>query len=161
MSIKKLRRYLHQQFDYVSMLDRECDPRHLLNMEVGEIVEEARRRCCEHGFQDIGDTAIVLSPRSALPILGRLLAWAREQKSKDDWLTPPQVAKMIGVKPDKILYWIHTGQLPAVNVAKKEGGRPQYAVTATGLDVFTTRRSTRPPVKVKRARPQSSAKIYV
>ena len=103
--------------------------------------------------------ATVLSPRSALPILGKLLAWAREQKSKDDWLTPPQVAKMMGVKPDKILYWIHTGQLPAVNVAKKEGGRPQYAVTPAGLDIFTTRRSTRPPVKVKRARPKSSGRF--
>ena len=45
---------------------------------------------------------------------------------------------MMGVKPDKILYWIHTGQLPAVNVAQKEGGRPQYAVTPAGLDIFTT-----------------------
>ena len=25
----------------------------------------------------------------------------------------------MGVKPDKILYWIHNGQLPAVNLAQK------------------------------------------
>jgi hypothetical protein len=98
--------------------------------------------------------ATSLSPRLALPILGGLLTWARQQRSKDDWLTPPQVAKMMGVKPDKVLHWIHAGILPAINVATKEGGRPQYAVTPTGLDIFTTRRSTRPPVKVKRARRQ-------
>ena len=154
MSIKKLRRYLQEQFDYVASLDRQCDPDDFINMEVGQIVEEARRRCCEHGLNDVGDVATSLSPRAALPILGKLLTWAREQKSKDDWLSPPQVAKMIGVKPDKILYWIHTGVMPAVNVAQKEDGRPQYAVTPAGLDIFTTRRSTRQPVKVKRARRQ-------
>ena len=137
MSIKKLRRYLHQQFDYVSMLDRECDPLHLLNMEVSEIVEEA------HVGVAVSTASRTLatqrpSYRRDRHCQSSADCWrVREQKSKDDWLTPPQVAKIMGVKPDKILYWIHTGQLPAVNVAKKEGVRPQYAVTATGLDVFT------------------------
>jgi excisionase family DNA binding protein len=159
--MKHLRKFLKEQFDYVAILDRQCDPDQTINVEVAEIVEEARRRCCEFGFSEIGDVEIVLSPRSALPTLGKLLSWAREQKSKNDWLSPPQVAKMLGVKGDTVRHWIHSGQLPAVNVAKKEGGRPQFAVTPAGLDIFATRRSTRPPVKQKRARPKSPGKVYV
>lgn len=159
--MKRLRKYLREQFAYVVFLDMQCDPAHVIYLEVAEIVEEARRRCCEHGFNNIGDTAHSLRPREALPILGKMLVWAREQKSKSDWLTPPQVAKMMGVKPDKVLYWIHTGQLNAHNIAKEEGGRPQYAVTPADLDIFKTRRSTRQPVRVKRARPKSSGKVYV
>ena len=45
---------------------------------------------------------------------------------------------MMGVKPDKVLRWIHMGELQAINVATKEGGRPQYAVTPAGLGIFTT-----------------------
>jgi len=158
--MKKLRKFLREQFAYVESLATDCDPDQSINLEVARIVEESRRRCCEFGFDEIGEVATVLSPRSALPIFGKLLQWAREQKSKTDALTPPQVAKMFGVKPDKILYWIHTGVMPAVNVAKKEGGRPQYAVTPAGLDIFTTRRSTHPPVKVTRARPMSFDRVF-
>jgi len=160
MSIKNLRRYLQQQFDYLADLDRQFDPDNVVHLEVGEIIEEARRRCCEHGFQEVGEVATSLSPRSALPILGKLLTWARQQRSKDDWLTPPQVAKMMGVKPDKVLRWIHMGELQAINVATKEGGRPQYAVTPAGLDIFTTRRSTQRPTKVKRAQPEPCGKYH-
>ncbi len=159
--MKKLRKFLQEQFAYVESLDKQCDPDHAINLEVADIVEEARRRCAEFGFDDFGEVAHSLSPREGLPILGKLLTWARGQKSSTDALTPPQVAKLLGVKGDTVRYWIHSGQLPAVNVAQKEGGRPQFAVTPAGLDVFTTRRSTRPPVKVKRARPKSSGKVYV
>jgi len=125
-------------------------------------VEEARRRCARFAFDDLGDELTVISARSALPILGKMLTWAREQKSKGDWLTPPQVAKMMGVKADKVLYWIHTGQLHAHNIAKEDGGRPQFAVTPTDLEAFKMRRSTRQPVKPKRARPvRTSRKVYV
>lgn len=158
--MKTLRRYLQQQFDYVADLDRRCDPDQSIQLEVGEIVEEARRQCCKHGFQKVGEVATSLSPRSALPILGGLLTWARHQKSKDDWLTPPQVAKMMGVKPDKVLHWIHMGELQAINVATKEGGRPQFAVTPADLDVFTMRRATQRPTKVKRARAEPCGKYH-
>jgi len=160
MSIKKLRRYLQQQFDAVASLDRECDPDYFVDIEVGQIVEEARRRCCELGFDEIGGEVGTLSPRNALPILGTLLTWAREKRSETDAMSPPKVAKMFGVKPDKVLYWIHSGQLEAVNIAKDEGNRPQYAVTPAGLDTFTRRRSTRPPTKMRRQRPRPSGKVY-
>ena len=161
MSIKKLRRYLQQQFDVVASLDREYDPDYFVDIEVGQIVGEARRRCCELGFEEIGEEVNTLSPRDALPILGKLLTWAQERRSETDAMSPPKVAKMFGVKPDKVLYWIHSGQLEAVNIAKDEGHRPQYAVTPAGLDTFTRRRATRAPVRTRRTRRPSSGKVYV
>jgi len=160
-TMKKLRKFLKEQFDYIATLAKECDPDDSIYLEVAEVVEECRRRCAEFGFTEIGEEATVLSPRSALVIVGQLCQWAREQKSKEDWLTPPQVAKMVGVKSDKVLYWIHSGQLQAVNLAQKEGGRPQYAVTPADLDIFKTRRSTRAAPKPRRARRESLASVYV
>ena len=82
--MKKLRKFLREQFAYVESLATDCDPDQSINLEVARIVEESRRRCCEFGFDEIGEVATVLSPRSALPIFGKLLQWAREQKSKTD-----------------------------------------------------------------------------
>jgi hypothetical protein len=68
----------------------------------------------------------------------------------------------MGVKADKVLYWIHRGELPAVDVAQKEGGRPQFAVTPADLEAFKMRRTTRQPAKPMRARPVRTArKVYV
>ena len=39
-----------------------------------------------------------------------------------DKLTPPQLAKMWGVGPDKVLAWIRNGVLQATNVAASRGG---------------------------------------
>jgi len=159
-NIKKLYSWLREQCDYVATMAREFDPDPCNDLEAAEIVEEARRQCARFGFDDFGEQVHVISARSALPILGKILTWARGEKSKGDWLTPPQVAKRLGVKPDKVLYWIHRGELPAVNVATKEGGRPKFAVPPAALETFKTRRSTQPPVRVKRARPEPCGKYH-
>jgi len=161
MSIKKLYSWLREQCDYVATMAREFDPDPCNDLEAAEIVEEARRQCSRFGFDDLGEQVHVISARSALPMLGKMLTWARQEKSKGDWLSPPQAAKVLGVKSDTVRYWIHTGQLPAVNIAKKEGGRPQFAIPPAALETFKTRRSTRQPVKPKRARPvRASRKVY-
>ena len=148
--MKTLRRFLQEQFAYVESLDKQCDPDHVINLEVAEIVEESRRRCAEFGFDDLGDEVHSLSPRSALPILGKLLTWARGQKANTDALTPPQVAKMLGVNTGKVLSWIRTGQLKAANVTKKPGGRPKYRILPVELQVLLARlQPTPPPVKTR------------
>ena len=79
---------------------------------------------------------------------------------KSDSLTPPQVARRLGVNPDKVLRWIRSGELSAVNVTTKPGGRPKYRIAAADLDTFKNRRSPQHRVKPKRA-VKSSGKIYV
>jgi excisionase family DNA binding protein len=68
--------------------------------------------------------------------------------------TPPQVAKLLVVKPDKVLTWIRSGELPAINVAtdRKLGKRPRYRIDPTALESFKLRRAITPPRKASRSR---------
>lgn len=65
--------------------------------------------------------------------------------------TPPEVAKRYSVKPQKVLAWIRSGELVAVNVAERANGRPRWRVSEEALETFERRRSSRPePTKTSR-----------
>ncbi len=76
----------------------------------------------------------------------------------NETLTPPQVAKQLGVNADKILAWIRSGELTAINVAQNLGGRPRYRVTSQDLEQFQDSRRTRKPVRTVQS--QLSGKTY-
>ncbi len=42
--------------------------------------------------------------------------------------TPPTIARMLGIKVDKVHTWIRAGDLKAVNVAQKRSGRPRWRI---------------------------------
>ena len=65
-------------------------------------------------------------------------------------LTPPQVAKRLRVSPDKVLAWIRSSELRAVNVATRDSTRPRYRVTINDLKAFEERRSTSAGISVPR-----------
>jgi excisionase family DNA binding protein len=67
-------------------------------------------------------------------------------------LTPRQVAERLIVDRDKVLSWIRSGELPAINVARRAGGRARYRVDAADLAEFLQRRRVRPTANVARAR---------
>jgi excisionase family DNA binding protein len=69
-------------------------------------------------------------------------------------LTPPQVAQRLRVSPDKVLLWIREGELKAVNVVAKLGGRPRYRVDQRDLEDFERRRAATPAAR----RPRRKAK---
>lgn len=71
-------------------------------------------------------------------------------------LSPPQIAKMLGVYVDTPRTWIRTGQLRAVDVSTKPGGRPRYRVSSDDLDVFLLRRSIHAAPKTQRRRRQAT-----
>jgi excisionase family DNA binding protein len=56
-------------------------------------------------------------------------------------LTPPEIAKHLRVSSDKDLAWIRSGELRAVNVATRLGGRPRYKVQVSELEAFEARRA--------------------
>ncbi len=60
-----------------------------------------------------------------------------------EWLTPPQVARARGVKPAKVLAWIASGELEAVNHAGRAAGRPRWRISAEALQAFDRARSNR------------------
>jgi hypothetical protein len=76
--------------------------------------------------------------------------------------TPPKIARRYGVATSKVIDWIRTGDLPALNLARRECLRPRYSVTPEALQQFeqsravipdggesTTRRLRRQPSNVK------------
>lgn len=76
------------------------------------------------------------------------------------FLTPPQVAKQLGVEPAKIIAWIQRGELKASNVADREGGRPRWRIAAEALDDFLSRRQAiQPPPRTHRKRRSQPADI--
>jgi len=58
-------------------------------------------------------------------------------------LSTRQAATRLGVNPDKILRWIKTGEIKAINVAQKVGGRPRYRIDPVDLAAFEARRLVR------------------
>jgi len=75
-----------------------------------------------------------------------------------DFLTPPQIAARLKVRPGKVLLWIASGELLAINVAENAAGkRPRWRVSEEALQTFLTSRSCR-PVEIAAPRRQPRAK---
>jgi excisionase family DNA binding protein len=77
-------------------------------------------------------------------------------------LTPPKVAKRLGVSSDKVYAWIRRGELAAVNAATISSGRRRWLITEDALTEFqNSRKSRKPPVtKPKRRQSQSGVDEY-
>lgn len=67
-------------------------------------------------------------------------------------LTPPMLARRWGVSPSKILAWIRSGELPAINAATNRAGRPRYLIDIADLVIFENRRSAAPTPTPRRRR---------
>jgi excisionase family DNA binding protein len=71
--------------------------------------------------------------------------------------TPAQVGQQHGVDRETVIAWIKSGELRAVNLARKPGGRPRYKIDVADLDAFLERRSVQPrtasPCRRSRRRP--------
>jgi hypothetical protein len=66
-------------------------------------------------------------------------------------LTPPAVAKRYGVDTHKVLGWIRSGQLRALNVGDGSQ-RPRYRISPADLALFETARAAGPEPKISRIR---------
>lgn len=58
------------------------------------------------------------------------------------YLTVPEVAGLLRCRESKILSWIRTGKLAAINVS--ETSRPRYRVARSSLDAFLESRAVSP-----------------
>lgn len=66
---------------------------------------------------------------------------------------PRQIAERYGVDHGKVLRWIESGELKAVNVATRVGGRPRWRVSEESLAAFEQARTNATPAKQARRRP--------
>ena len=77
-------------------------------------------------------------------------------------LRPPEIARRWGVSNDKILQFIRTGELKAINaVCPGRGQRPRYLIDVVDLEDFERRRTVCPPhAPVRRRRERLGAGEY-
>jgi excisionase family DNA binding protein len=68
------------------------------------------------------------------------------------FLTVKQLAESLGCDPGKILNWIHTGELEAINVSESAAGRPRWRIAADAWERFQLVRSNR--ATATRSRPK-------
>jgi len=59
-------------------------------------------------------------------------------------LTPPQVAKLLGVSSAKVILWIRQGELRALNLANRGCNRPRYSISPEALEAFERSRQVIP-----------------
>jgi hypothetical protein len=67
-------------------------------------------------------------------------------------LTPNQFARRLGIGIHKVLAWIRSGELRAINVALNTTKRPQWSIPADAVTDFETRRAAVPVAKPARRR---------
>jgi transposase len=70
------------------------------------------------------------------------------------FMSPPQVAELLGVGVAKIHYWITAGELVAVNLATDPGKRPRWGVKIESIDQFQKRRASILPSKAAPRKPR-------
>jgi len=69
----------------------------------------------------------------------------------DKWITPPKLAKLLGVNSNKVRGWIESGELRAVNLGNAT--RPRWRISQDELDAFVLRRTSGPkPESISRRR---------
>jgi len=59
--------------------------------------------------------------------------------------TVPQVCKLLGIDAGKVLKWISTNELAAIDVSQSQGGRARWRVSQASLEEFLAKRSTPSP----------------
>lgn len=55
----------------------------------------------------------------------------------------PEIADRLRVKVDKVLSWIHSGELRAINVSQKSGCKPRWRISEDDLAAFLEARTSR------------------
>jgi len=75
------------------------------------------------------------------------------------WLTPPQVAKLLGIDAGKVVAWIRRGELNASNVALDPRGKPRWRIAPEALQEFLLRRKAVAPPPPRPRRRKRAADV--
>lgn len=79
----------------------------------------------------------------------------------DTATTPPKLARTLGVTADKIRAWINSGELVAVDLATRRGGRRRLRIMPADLDAFLRRRRVVPASSGKRRKREQERPDFV
>ncbi len=78
-------------------------------------------------------------------------------------LKPSEVAAQRGIDVGNVLAWIRAGELPAIDVSKRRGGRPRWRIDVADLAAFeASRRNVQPKITStpRRSRRRESEVAY-
>lgn len=79
-----------------------------------------------------------------------------------EYLSPPAAGAITGSRPETVIAWIRSGELPAVNFARRGASRPRYRIHRDELAAFLRRRTVSPPTKpAPRRLPEATVTRYV
>ena len=70
--------------------------------------------------------------------------------------SPGELAKNLGITQDKVLNWIRSGKLEAIDVSQDQQGRPRYRIDADAIARFKAARQPAPPPKIERRKKKRS-----
>jgi hypothetical protein len=76
-------------------------------------------------------------------------------------ITPPELARQWGIDPHKVIAWVRSGELRAIDVATHRGGRPRYLIDLADVAAFEEARLVAPPTRVLRRRRTVRPKEYI
>ncbi len=69
------------------------------------------------------------------------------------FLTPPAIAKRLGISAEKVVRWIRAGELRGIDVSEQPGvGRPRFRVDPLDLAAFLEQRAATPAPRANRRR---------
>jgi hypothetical protein len=78
-----------------------------------------------------------------------------------DYITPPEYAARLRVKPAKIIAAIRRGELAAIDMAEPGATRPRFRISPAAIEAFERRRAAGPmPSRIRRRR-SPDIKSYV
>ena len=76
------------------------------------------------------------------------------------WITPPAYAESRGIGLRKVLTFIESGELKAVNMAAGRTGRPRWKISPEAIEAFEAARTTQgkaaAPATQRRRKPTGS-----
>jgi excisionase family DNA binding protein len=116
------------------------------------VAEAAALDDLDHALRNVVDLFSRTAEQFASRLVTGTVKHVSRKHEKASTLTPPEVAKRLGVSKNKIYAWIKSGELPAVNVTARPGSRPRYLITESDLTVFQEKRRTAKPSPVTRTR---------
>jgi transposase len=58
-------------------------------------------------------------------------------------ITPPEIARRLGVGVEKVHSWIRRGELKAFNAASNANGKPRWLVSLVDLETFQVARGVK------------------
>jgi hypothetical protein len=71
-------------------------------------------------------------------------------------ITPPRLARRWGISDDKVLAWIRSGELRAMDASTKRGGRPRFLIDEADIAAFEAARAISGPAASRPRKKRSS-----